>query len=283
MLHAHKILEDLSLFIDKVTPDMEVPNISKEQINNIMAYNQSDFNAITSAVKFDLGHYSYDDISTLSKLGAKLLEDGVAKLPFETCYFEIGVQKNRWGILITPIVDYAGFTFNIPTAKSKYILRMFAKGRHKDHWSANEQHIALSEDFKVSSGPMPDDKSQKYTDMEKEMFDHCCRATITAAIYLLNSGDATIVKEEAPEKLNKRRLNKGRTPLFSHHVVKIGGVSKTGGVIPLGGTHASPRAHDRMGHIRTYHRGTDKEFKRWISDTKIEGRGKITKQYEVLH
>ena len=40
---------------------------------------------------------------------------------------------------------------------------------------------------------------------------------------------------------------------------------------PGGGTHASPRAHERAGHARVLHRGTDRERVVWVRSTSVGG------------
>ena len=40
---------------------------------------------------------------------------------------------------------------------------------------------------------------------------------------------------------------------------------------PGEGTHASPRAHERAGHARVLHRGTDRETVVWVRSTSVGG------------
>jgi hypothetical protein len=51
-----------------------------------------------------------------------------------------------------------------------------------------------------------------------------------------------------PEKLNKRRIARGKQPFFSYHVLDLFEHSEVGNSI--GGSHASPRLHWRRGHVR---------------------------------
>jgi hypothetical protein len=53
--------------------------------------------------------------------------------------------------------------------------------------------------------------------------------------------------------INAKRKRKGKQPLISWHTVKI--EPKTVKNEPQGGTHASPRLHDRRGHWRRYKSG----------------------------
>lgn len=51
---------------------------------------------------------------------------------------------------------------------------------------------------------------------------------------------------------NRKRMLKGKRPLFVWHTVTIAATPKVAVATPdVAGTHASPRAHDRRGHWRT--------------------------------
>lgn len=65
----------------------------------------------------------------------------------------------------------------------------------------------------------------------------------------LNCENVDITSIHPPKDLNARRLKKGKAPLFSYHILEC---STDNSCIrrDLGGTHASPRAHIRRGHIR---------------------------------
>jgi len=79
---------------------------------------------------------------------------------------------------------------------------------------------------------------------------------ITALDFAAMSGCANVEHEEvpAPAALNKKRSASGKPPFFPYRVlwVRDSGYEATGvqGSPGPGGTHASPRAHLRRGHIR---------------------------------
>jgi len=83
----------------------------------------------------------------------------------------------------------------------------------------------------------------------------------------------------APEKLNKRRIKRGKTPLYEHRVIKIGGFSKAGHVLGVGINHASPRTHWRRGHVRTLASGKKIPIAAMLINK--HGRGFISHEYEV--
>lgn len=68
----------------------------------------------------------------------------------------------------------------------------------------------------------------------------------------LNCSNSNALDEEPPsEKLNKSRMKKGKTPLFSYKVLTINTkASHAGSSSTNQGKHNSPRVHLRRGHIR---------------------------------
>lgn len=80
------------------------------------------------------------------------------------------------------------------------------------------------------------------------------------------------------EGLTSRRLQaKGKAPLFSWHTVKIEPPKPK--QEPQGGTHASPRLHDRRGHLRRFKNGKTC----WVRACKVgdASKGVVFKDYEV--
>jgi hypothetical protein len=76
---------------------------------------------------------------------------------------------------------------------------------------------------------------------------------------------------------SKRLQAKGKAPLFSWHTVKIEPPKPK--AEPLGGTHASPRLHDRRGHLRRFKNGKTC----WVRACKVgdASKGVVFKDYEV--
>ncbi len=79
--------------------------------------------------------------------------------------------------------------------------------------------------------------------------------------------------------INSKRAAKGKGPvLFDWHTVNVGPVTQK---MPYqGGTHASPRLHDRRGHWRTY-KATGRRV--WVRDCKVgdASKGVVFKDYQV--
>lgn len=79
--------------------------------------------------------------------------------------------------------------------------------------------------------------------------------------------------------VNRKRAAKGKSPIsFDWHTVEI--VPKQAKNAPLGGTHASPRLHDRRGHWRTCKTGK----KVWVKACKVgdASKGVVFKDYKVV-
>lgn len=81
-----------------------------------------------------------------------------------------------------------------------------------------------------------------------------------------------------PSFINSKRRAKGKPPaLFDWRTVVIAPPPEPGP--PKGGTHASPRLHDRRGHWRTYPSGK----RGWVKDCKVGSAslGTVFKDYKV--
>ena len=75
----------------------------------------------------------------------------------------------------------------------------------------------------------------------------------------------------------RKRAAKGKRPLFAWHTVTIG--PKPEPQDSKGGTHASPRLHDRRGHWRTTASGK----RVWVRDCKVgdASKGVVFKDYKI--
>lgn len=80
-----------------------------------------------------------------------------------------------------------------------------------------------------------------------------------------------------PTFTNKRKIAAGKTPSYDWHTVIIEPQKPRGP--SLGGTHASPRLHDRRGHIRRLSSGKNV----WVKPCKVgdASKGAVFKDYEV--
>lgn len=103
---------------------------------------------------------------------------------------------------------------------------------------------------------------------------------VAACLFKLHGGN---VKEAykpttKPSLINSKRKAKGKGPiLFDWHTVKIEPAVRQ--TERLGGTHASPRLHDRRGHWRTYPSGK----RGWVKACKVGdgSKGVVFKDYKI--
>ncbi|HRL98921.1 MAG TPA: hypothetical protein PLE22_05695 [Acidovorax sp.] len=87
----------------------------------------------------------------------------------------------------------------------------------------------------------------------------------------LTPGTTAYRAKERPSLINSKRRAKGKPPaLFDWHTVVIAPPPEPGP--PKGGTHASPRLHDRRGHWRTYASGK----RGWVKECKVGSPSKGT-------
>lgn len=100
---------------------------------------------------------------------------------------------------------------------------------------------------------------------------------VSTCMDLLNAQGQAYRPEAKTGHTNRKRAAKGKPPLFDWHTVKI--EHKAAQSQRLGGTHASPRLHDRRGHWRTYANGK----RGWVKPCKVgdPSKGVVFKDYEV--
>lgn len=104
-------------------------------------------------------------------------------------------------------------------------------------------------------------------------------ALITRFVQSLDTTQTAYLPTPKKSFLNAARASKGKPPvLFDWHTVEI--VPKQAKNAPLGGTHASPRLHDRRGHWRTCKTGK----KVWVKACKVgdASKGVVFKDYKVV-
>jgi hypothetical protein len=117
--------------------------------------------------------------------------------------------------------------------------------------------------------------------VDQEASDYACAiaSSVVGAVSLLDVKGVEVEVVTPPERLNRRRIRRGKLPLYEHRIIKIGGISKAGHVLGVGSKHASPRMHWRRGHVRTL--GSGKKIPIAAMLVNKGGRGFISHDYEV--
>lgn len=104
-------------------------------------------------------------------------------------------------------------------------------------------------------------------------------ALITRFVRSLDKTTVSYTPTAKKSFVNSKRIAKGKNPiLFDWHTVKIEPAAKK--QPDMGGTHATPRLHDRRGHWRNYPSGK----RGWVKACKVgdASRGVVFKDYEVM-
>ena len=103
-------------------------------------------------------------------------------------------------------------------------------------------------------------------------------ATVGAWLQALAPGQSAYKPEPRKSLINSKRRAKGLGPvLFDWHTVTIEPTAPKSK--SRGGTHATPRLHDRRGHWRTYPSGK----RGWVRDCKVgdASKGAVFKDYRI--
>ena len=119
----------------------------------------------------------------------------------------------------------------------------------------------------------PADDSEPIDDSEARMI----LGFVSAWLGSLSRRSEAHVPEVRKTFTNQRKLAAGKRPTYEWRTVVIEAVKPKG--LPQGGTHASPRAHDRRGHIRRLRNGGQV----WVRDCRVGDatKGTVFHDYEV--
>jgi len=292
MITAHKLIEKIERNADyNIERSLAGSPITKEEGRYFVDWLLA---AIDKAAKFDLGRHPHEDASVLRKSGVEQLQEGILAIPYPYTYTEITVAGEIYQSLYVPLADLTkvytlkepveGWDIDIDKSYVAYQFRPSGKDVEINLlspiislWDGQIGMYAmknmLSMIAAIGNIPINEEQTEELIGIHNN--------TLGAMQALLSARGVDVVKEEAPARLNKARIAKGRTPLYDHHVVKLGGISSGGKVIGVGMERASPRKHWRRGHVRVLRRGEDNELKTVIPACLINGRGFISKEYEV--
>ena len=133
------------------------------------------------------------------------------------------------------------------------------------------QLVYLVDDNMLRYGPVHED--EVITEEEAQLV----LALVGCFYNALSNGSEAHQPYVKPTFTNKRKLAQGKTPTYDWHTVTIEPQKPKGP--SQGGTHASPRLHDRRGHIRRLRSGKNV----WVKPCKVgdASRGVVFKDYEV--
>jgi hypothetical protein len=296
MISAHKIQECLANYIQLYSPlswdriDKSESEVLKDQEN----YIKKSRGLLVSAVKFDLGEISLKKSQTLFDTGKECAEEGLFRLPFEETYVETtlvdDLVKRRCGSLFIPaseFFDEAVFErhpeFIGGTAALNFVRKSDPEAA-RGSWEIPTLIAVFNREFTETYIVPAAKELVDYAALTEDQCQEAARFN-TAMLYimhsLINARGVELQTEPAPIKLNRKRIQRNKPPLYEHHTLKIGGYSSSGRVLGVGASHASPRAHWRRGHIRTIRQGTPQQKRIAIPACLINGSGFVSKDYEI--
>lgn len=198
--------------------------------------------------------------------GADVLRD--CRPPFEKCMVLLQATKN--GKVYELIMSVVG------TDVEEGILLSVYRGAHggKPILMPLLVYLYDPEDDRIKYGPV--NEGEKIEEHDAQM-----ALALTAAWYkALNAGSTeSYVAEVKQTFTNKRKIAQGKRPTYEWRTVIIEPQKSRQITVDHGGTHASPRLHDRRGHLRRLRSGKNV----WVRPCKVGNAalGTVFHDYEV--
>jgi hypothetical protein len=296
MISVHKIQESIAACGQFHSPEPHglIGKTNLEILSEQKSYLEMANEFLDLAVKFDIGEINIENSQSLIDTGKECAEEGLFSLPFPATYIEAtlvdSTSKKRFGSVFAPAstcFDEATFEKRPEFIGGTVALNFSHNSESvptKSPWEIHTLASVINREFTKTYHAFVSNElaenANLTTDQGEEM-----AAISTAILYILhtliNARGVEVQTEPAPVKLNRRRAQKNKPPLYEHHTLKIGGFSSSGRVLGVGASHASPRSHWRRGHIRTIHQGTLKQKRIAIPACLINGPGFVSKDYEI--
>lgn len=220
---------------------------------------------ITRMVKFapdpELAHW-FDMGDTTQRPDGHVPDADMFRLPYPVCCIA-GTQGNGTALVLR--------LQSSDTAESMSITG-FVVGPSDEFCSAIEPMLVTrtTEGLQIS---MPDGSEPTDASEYRAVLQH-----VEDFLLKLQQGQTAYVPKARPSFINSKRAAKGKGPvIFDWHTVTVEPPKPKDA--PKGGTHASPRLHDRRGHWRTYPSGK----KGWVKACKVGdgSKGAVFKDYKI--
>jgi hypothetical protein len=251
------------------------PDVTPEQVTRLV-------NWIIDAEKFDFGDLPLErdpedtNLFSLPDLTSDEREawcEGLLPLPAPLCWYEFAISGGRGFMLVRDLGQCHW-----------RMTRMFWPEPGEDlvydgHEVALIRTSATEADILVSGGPTVHGLSRTRPEWAEMAYNE----QPFLALYLtliINSSSTEVRTECAPERLNRARVKRGRTPLQDHRVVTI--VPERylrQSRLEAGFTRLPPRLHSRRSHLRTLHRGEPNQRRILIPRCWVM----VTSEAEVSH
>ena len=193
-------------------------------------------------------YFNHDDVIGLIETADNFWTEGLLDLPYETCIymFENFVEHKdgsltTGGTIISKNSEYINHILELrnikPPSPAKCVFTEFQFS--KDRIGGMCPYVGFI---------MEDGTNLQITPLNSARGNNCAGAIVSASLFL-NTKHASTEKKQISDKLNKRRLKRGRAPLSDYKIIRLTDYNDK----PTGakGSHASPVPHWRRGHIRT--------------------------------
>lgn len=185
--------------------------------------------------------YKWFDLGATVPPGAKLT--AALTLPFEYCAAAIAVGEDKE---VSPMLLRQ---VDPKTVEVEYGADSSGMGKFRVFVDGDTVHVMAVDAPKFSS-------DEEEREVGLDMITVCC--------YLCDIPTGVSAHTPTGNRSNAKRIRNGKKPLFTWTTVTIQ-PKRLANVNTLGGTHASPRLHDRRGHWRTCKTGK----RVWVRDCKV--------------
>lgn len=251
-MHFHHFEESLCLRVDDLEELLLRGSVfSKERLLRNIKGPKSTLNVLQQAQKFFCGNA--EEINDVGGRGKLELQ----RLPYPLCAFEFGVIRKTYG-----------------REHVEQLILIAAE--------ADENRLIITPHYRVGDTPgqkadpnlwltgrstFVDRKESVFTfakAADEEMIDEATESALMgdagnilsllmAFLRILNCRGMTTTLIDAPEKLNRKRLSKGKRPIYSYHVLAIRKGKEVVRFTPQGSNDSNcdaVRIHLRRGHIK---------------------------------
>jgi hypothetical protein len=296
MISVHKIQEALAACRQSYTHKPRTINgkTTLEILSGQKHYLKKANELLDVAEKFDIGEINIENSQPLIDTARECADEGLFDLPYEVTYVEATIvdstSEARYGSVFAPAstcFDVAAFEKRpefIGGTVALNFSRIDEIGPAKGSWGIHTLATIIDRKFTKTHHAFVSNELADNAALTVDQSEGLASISI-AILYimhsLINARGVEFQTELAPVKLNRRRAQKNKPPLFEHRTIRTGGYSSSGRVLGVGASHASPRAHWRRGHIRTIRQGTPQQKKIVIPATLVNGPGFVSKDYEI--
>lgn len=222
MIHLHQLIENFEALAE--------PGVVERQTREMLG-------RASSAICFDMGELA--DLRRIADASVLPWQ----RMPFERCWFEYQPQANAVsGLLVERQNDCLQIaTFNRAPARKRWDFCGWVV--LPDEGLGTPPSVKETASYVVNTGELG---------LPRLLSILCAQGLEATQTFLAVLGCQNVEKvEHRPDvALAKARAKKGKPPLFSYWTLVLRGKNERGEY--MGGTHASPRAHLRRGHIREY-------------------------------